>query len=611
MTRIAIIGRGLAGKMAALYLARDMADATITMIDPQAEGLPVVGESTVEVTAQFMKALGLGEHLEEDHLHKYGLTYYFRLPPGKGPDAPDYIQHEAPGIIRLPSYNLNRHSFDAELEARIDPLVTRVTGRVTGVDLSDQPGAPQQVNVQLADGSSRQIDADHVIDCSGRMRVLTKQFGLHQDPPYQRCSYWFRLQGFDRRLLDGLRLAKLKQHCFESYYVTHHFYGEGYWIWIIPMRSDTGEDMVSFGITYRPEVMGEKRMGFERLCEVLERDHPQLKALILSGRKLDDSRYFNYMYEASSYYDRKGRWFLLGDAGFTFDPANSAGIAYLAHQIPQITGMIRKAQGGMLTPCYVEALEGHLRAQLALQDQWSNWYEVMNDPVKMAWTLIVANMGYFHLVVPNYMSGAFLNAGVARQVAMLLPRYERGMQPPVYPFPKLLDALAMTKDPQELIRRAPALYETTVPFSYYRPDDIPRGRLISRYFRKRAYLRMKALALLAPLGKPQHWLLAIGQTLLAGGDLLRSGLIGLLPWTYERAASVRPAHQSPFSPPHAFLFAQNKHIGMAQSRLVQRRQAAERARQLPPLLAADDAVPAQSPAHSPDLMRKPTADAAA
>lgn len=566
MTRILMIGRGLAGKLAALYFARHMPDTQITIVDPAKDGLPVVGESTVEVTVQFLKSLGLSEHLEEDHLHKYGLTYYFRLPPGNSDDAPEYIQHEAPGVIRLPSYNLNRHTFDAELDARVAPLVTSITGRVQRVNFPEDMNGTSVVEVKTASGEYKTLEVDFVIDCSGRARVLTKQLKLQKESPYQRSSFWFRLINFDRSILNGLKLAKVKHHCFDSYYVTHHFYGHGYWIWIIPMRSTSGEDMVSFGITYRPDILGESRMDFEGLCAVLERDHPQLKSLITSGRRIEESRYYNYMYEALQYYDRSGKWFLLGDSGFTFDPANSAGIAYLGHQIPQITSIIKKKNKGSLTPCYVEALEMHLKAQLALQDQWSNWYEVMSNPVKMAWTLLVANMGYFHLVVPNFMSGAHLNAGVARQVSKLIPRFKPGMQQPVYPFPKLLDALAMTNDPDELIRRAPALYERTVPFSYYRPDDIPRGKLISRYFRKRAMLRMKALSLLNATTKPKYWILALGQSVLAAGDALRSVMIGALPWIYEKEHAACARKISGFEPPHAFLFPEHSGIGMENAR---------------------------------------------
>jgi flavin-dependent dehydrogenase len=578
MTRILMIGRGLAGKLAALYFTRHMPEAQITIIDPAKDGLPIVGESTVEVTVQFLKSLGLGEHLEEDHLHKYGLTYYFRLPSGNGGDAPEYIQHEAPGVIRLPSYNLNRYTFDAELDARIAPLVTSITGRVQRVNFPDGINDVNVVELKTTSGECQTLEADFVIDCSGRARVLTKQLKLQKESPYQRSSFWFRLIDFDRNILNGLKTAKIKHHCFDSYYVTHHFYGHGYWIWIIPMRSTTGEDMVSFGITYRSEMLGKTRMDFEELCSVLERDHPKLKFLITSGRRIEESRYYNYMYEAQQYYDRSGNWFLLGDSGFTFDPANSAGIAYLGHQITQIASVIKKRRKGSLTPCYVEALEMHLKAQLALQDQWSNWYEVMNDPVKMAWTLLVANMGYFHLVVPNFMSGAHLNAGVARQVSNLIPRFKPGMQPPVYPFPKLLDALAMTNDPGELIRRAPSLYEHTVPFSYYRPDDIPRGKLISRYFRKRAMLRMKALSLLNVSTKPKYWLLAFGQSVLAVGDILRSKMIGALPWIYEKEHAACAKKISGFEPPHTFLFPEHSEMGMENSRVTRRSQSMARER---------------------------------
>lgn len=578
MTRILMIGRGLAGKLAALYFTRHMPEAQITIIDPAKDGLPIVGESTVEVTVQFLKSLGLGEHLEEDHLHKYGLTYYFRLPSGNGGDAPEYIQHEAPGVIRLPSYNLNRYTFDAELDARIAPLVTSITGRVQRVNFPDGINDVNVVELKTTSGECQTLEADFVIDCSGRARVLTKQLKLQKESPYQRSSFWFRLIDFDRNILNGLKTAKIKHHCFDSYYVTHHFYGHGYWIWIIPIRSTTGEDMVSFGITYRSEMLGKTRMDFEELCSVLERDHPKLKFLITSGRRIEESRYYNYMYEAQQYYDRSGNWFLLGDSGFTFDPANSAGIAYLGHQITQIASVIKKRRKGSLTPCYVEALEMHLKAQLALQDQWSNWYEVMNDPVKMAWTLLVANMGYFHLVVPNFMSGAHLNAGVARQVSNLIPRFKPGMQPPVYPFPKLLDALAMTNDPGELIRRAPSLYEHTVPFSYYRPDDIPRGKLISRYFRKRAMLRMKALSLLNVSTKPKYWLLAFGQSVLAVGDILRSKMIGALPWIYEKEHAACAKKISGFEPPHTFLFPEHSEMGMENSRVTRRSQSMARER---------------------------------
>lgn len=599
MTHIAIVGGGLAGKLAALYFDRHLPDASITIIDPETPGLPVVGESTVEVTTQFLTSLGLGPYMEEQHLHKYGLTYYFRLPGQDGNTmAPHYVRHESPGVKRLLAFNLNRHSFDAELARRLPARATRIAGTVDGIDFAggapvmemmDKPKrrrmprrvrgeitpgtvpGPQVIRVITNSGETREIRADHVIDCSGRGRMLAKQLGLQKAPPYQRCSYWFRLAGFDRRILMDMPVVKDSQHSFDSYYVTHHFYGKGYWIWIIPMKSETGEDMASIGITYRPEVSGEKAMNMARLLDLLGRDHPKIVELIHSGRKVDESRYFNYMYEASQYYDRKGRWFMVGDSAFTFDPANSAGIAYLANQIPQITAMILKSQAGQLSEDYVDALETHVKAQLALQDEWTHWYEIMDDPVKMAWLLVISNMGYFTFPLPNYLTGAFLNAGVARQVGRVFKRADDKMMddkmmmaPKVYPFPKVLDRLADTKDPQEIIRRTPSMFDEAVPFSYFRPEDVNRGRLIARYLWKTAKMRNRALWLLQWWKDPGCWAMAAGQYGRSALNLAGAAILTLRPQLWDLPMTKDPALASPFDPPQSFLYPDGAQMAATQ-----------------------------------------------
>ena len=55
---------------------------------------------------------------------------------------------------------------------------------------------------------------------------------------FQRSSFWFRLEDFDKSTLKQMVEVKTPQHCFDSYYVTHHFFGRNNWIWAIPIRSD-------------------------------------------------------------------------------------------------------------------------------------------------------------------------------------------------------------------------------------------------------------------------------------------------------------------------------------------------------------------------------------
>jgi len=551
MTKLAIIGSGLAGKLAALYFSRYIKDIELVVIDPRKDNLPIVGESTVEITAQFLKSLDLSRHLEEEHYHKYGLTYYFRTDGDE--DGYDYALHEAPGVIRLPAYNLNRWKFDRELTRRLEGRIVDIHGKVADIAIAPKAsGRRHSVKVMQDDVRELTLEVDYIVDTSGRSRFLANKLSLKKAPAYQRSSYWLRLEDFDRETLTSINARKIRHHCFDSYYVTHHFYGHGYWIWIIPMRSENSKDLLSFGYTYRPEICGEKVMSFDRLCEILKRDHPPLEAFLRSGKVIDETRYYNYMYESEKYYSMDG-WFLLGDAAFTFDPANSAGIAYLSHQIPQIASFVLKDRVGTLTEGYIASLEKHLRAQLALQDTWSCWYAFMKSPIKMAWTLLLANMGYFHIVVPNYMSGAFLNGAVARQFAKLVPRHEPSSQPAVYPFASLLDEIEATTDQKQVAKVIPALYEYTVPFSYYRPDGVSRSRLAARYFFKRAGLRLKAMAMLSWRPSLHHLKLFIRHGSGAVGDYLQAAFLSAFPLAYARNERAGGEDESAFVPPHRFL----------------------------------------------------------
>ena len=163
-------------------------------------------------------------------------------------------------------------------------------------------------------------------------------------------------------------------------------------------------------------------------------------------------------------------------------------------------------------------------------------------------------MSYFHILLPDYMSGAFLNAGAAKRLARALKRSDGMMLPPAYPFPEILDKLAMTDDPQEIIRRTPALYEQMIPFSYYRPDHINRGKLASTYLFKRGWLRNKALKLLGWWKMPELYGMAAKQYLMTVGDWLLSGLLALRPKLYDRISSTKPELKSAFDPEYSFLF---------------------------------------------------------
>lgn len=220
MKRIAIMGAGVAGHLAALYLRKRLPGVEVTLIGRPDRKRPIVGESTVELTTHFFKGIGLGSLLEEKHYHKYGLTYYLKL--RNNPECRNYVVHEAPGVIRMPAYNLNRFSFDKDLRTIVaGQQVQLIEADVAAVDLHEGEHTRHRLTLRN-EAQSWQLDADWVVDATGRNRFMAKKLKLHKEPTYQRSTFWFRLRQFDRGILHNINTHKDKHHCYDPYYVTHH-----------------------------------------------------------------------------------------------------------------------------------------------------------------------------------------------------------------------------------------------------------------------------------------------------------------------------------------------------------------------------------------------------
>lgn len=550
MKKVVIIGSGIAGNLAAMYFRKRLPEIEVTIVGRIDRKRPIVGESTVELTTHFFEALGLGALLEEKHYHKYGLTYYFKASPNNA--CRRYVVHEAPGVIRMPAYNINRTTFDLDIrEINVQLGVRTVHADVSDVVISETESANHKVMLRHEDDSGQELEADWIIDATGRNRLLARKFKLTKQPPYQRSSFWFRLKKFDRTCLFNLERIRTPHHTYDPYYVTHHFYGEGYWVWLIPMRCETGEDLISIGLTFRPEIMGQEVNSLDRFIDVMKRDHPVIAELVQSGDIVDTNMYRNYMYESQQYYSKNG-WFLIGDSGFTFDPANSAGLAYLAHQIPQVAAMIKKDLQGTLTQEYIQRLEAHLTAQLSLQDSWSKWYEIMHDPLKMAWTLLVANLGYFHISLPNYVNGGFLDGNQARHFADLLPRYPPELQPSPYPFPCLIDAVSASYVGLN-VACVPNLYPKTVNWDIYMHDESARPKYAARYFWMLAYMRFKLLRMVKWKPSLKHLYLFFRHSKGATADAGRGLMLRLFPSLFYKYGTATDSLASPFQPRASFL----------------------------------------------------------
>src|SRR5580700_1804433 len=373
------MGGGATGQLAAAYLRMRFPKLKVSIVEGPHKNRPIVGESLVEVSVDFMLELGLGPYLVEKHYPKYGLTYYFK-PHIDDPADRTYVVDEIPTAPQILSFQINRFTFDREVRDRnIENGVELIDGTVMGVDIKGGEEL-HTVTVEDSAGGKQTLGARWLVDATGRNRVLAKQLQLQEKVKEQKNVYWFRLKNFHPEILSHIQAIKKPNRSYVPYYATHHFFGKGNWIWCIPMRSPENEPLISIGITYRKDVYpyGEVRT-LEQFLDCVGREHPVLVELVRSGTIVDTNFYSSYMWECRQRYS-PDRWYIIGDAGDTVDPLYSVGLALSTLQIRQIAAVVQRELNGGETREFTKDLDTVLAAfQRGVTRDTTRLYECMGD----------------------------------------------------------------------------------------------------------------------------------------------------------------------------------------------------------------------------------------
>ncbi|HWB60534.1 MAG TPA: tryptophan 7-halogenase, partial [Chthoniobacteraceae bacterium] len=114
---VVVIGGSLAGSSAATLLLRKNPGIRVLIIEKSERFTRRVGEATVEISAYFLgRVLGMTQHLNDKHLVKQGMRFWFSNDQVKAFDEASEIggRYQA----RLPSYQLDRAVFDEEVLRR-------------------------------------------------------------------------------------------------------------------------------------------------------------------------------------------------------------------------------------------------------------------------------------------------------------------------------------------------------------------------------------------------------------------------------------------------------------------------------------------------------------
>ena len=148
-TDVTIIGGGLAGLTLALQLKKAQAAISILVLEQRKSTAPAsahkVGESTVELGTYYLReVLGLGKYLDEQHLPKQGLRFFFS--PEVHEVIEDRVELGARSNLPIPSHQIDRGRFENDL---MEQLLEKGIATRRGIMNSHRESAYSHVDASL------------------------------------------------------------------------------------------------------------------------------------------------------------------------------------------------------------------------------------------------------------------------------------------------------------------------------------------------------------------------------------------------------------------------------------------------------------------------------
>ncbi len=409
---VAIVGGGVAALTLALELRRTRPATRLLIIEPHAQPSPeithTVGESTVEISAQYLRdRLELADHLNSAQIRKMGLRMFFSHDGNT--DIARRMELGSSSFTPQVTYQIDRGRLENELTRRCVSAGVEITaGRVTSVELGTGHH-PHTVHVQQGDATTS-TTARWVVDASGRNRALPRQLELKRSNEHHCNAVWLRVAteidigqwsddpSWQARLVEGDRAMS-----------TNHLMGEGYWVWLIRLASGS----TSVGIVADPafHAFGDFNT-LEKARAWLAEHEPQCAAVLEQSRHLiKDFRVMKkYSHGATKVYDAQDRWCLTGDAAVFLDPLYSSGLDLVAIGNGLITDMITRELDGENVVARSGINDSLFRS---LTDMWLNiycdQYTLMGSPAVMTAKVIWDIAFYWGFLGLMYSNGRFVS----------------------------------------------------------------------------------------------------------------------------------------------------------------------------------------------------------
>jgi flavin-dependent dehydrogenase len=399
---VVIIGGALSGAATATLLLRQNPGLRLLIVEKSARLSRRVGEATVEVSAYFLgRVLGLTQYLNESHLVKQGMRFWFANEKVK--DLAEASELGGRYQVRLPSYQLDRATFDEEVLRRACLAGADLLRPASVIDVQLAPGNQQTVILKNGDGS-KTIRARWIVDASGVGALLARKNGWWKpNTTHPTAAAWSRWKGV--KDWDGQEIAEKYPEWAAAVYgirgtATNHVVGDGWWSWWIPLK---GGDM-SVGVVFDQRLVDWPQEGGgvgDRLKTFLMQ-HPVGREMLAEASYDEEDVHWrkNLAYYSTTF---SGDGFVLvGDAAAFMDPLYSPGMDWISFTASSAAELIAAQRRGepmeeRITQHNRDFAESH---RCWFEAIFRDKYEYMGefDLMSVAFTL---DLGFYYLGIAS------------------------------------------------------------------------------------------------------------------------------------------------------------------------------------------------------------------
>jgi flavin-dependent dehydrogenase len=351
---VVVMGGALSGAATATLLLRQNPGIRVLILEKSTKLSRRVGEATVEVSAYFMgRVLGLTQYLNESHLAKQGLRFWFTN--GEVKTLAEASELGPLYQVRVPSYQLDRATFDEEVLRRAGVAGAEILRPATIIDVQLRPGKEQTVTFRNGD-ATRTVRSRWIVDASGVAAILARKQGWWKSntehPTAAAWSRWTGVKDWDsREFAEKYPLWSRAVYATRNT-ATNHVIGDGWWSWWIPLK---GGD-VSVGVVFDQRLVDWPQDGGklgERLKTFLMK-HPVGREILVDARFDEEDVHWrkNLAYYSTTF---AGDGFVLvGDAAAFMDPFYSPGMDWISFTTSRAAALIGAQRRGEAMSALVE-----------------------------------------------------------------------------------------------------------------------------------------------------------------------------------------------------------------------------------------------------------------